>query len=499
MPRMMLVAAPDDEVVEEETETEEVAAAEPVAPTGVMSRPEEFHALLIVEGVETGDDRIYAEGSVRWRDLPIPLTASDESPHGFGELMGKHVGWITRVVRQGNEVHGYGSYLPVELRDEQAGRFIAMIQSGDMRGLSAELDDVEMELVISAEDQQAEAELYGDEDGIPGTPDATEDLVIPLPQPLLRTTESRLMGACAVLMPAFQECFIEHTGALTAAAPGLLREAHASGVILAASAASLTASAPAITIPDVPPLSYFLNPGLDQVTPPTLSEDGRYYGHLAAHGTCHIGFKDCVTPPLSSSAYAYFMTGELLTSDGHRVAVGNITMDTGHAPLSANAKAAAAHYDNTGTVVVDVAVGEDAHGIWFSGALRSGVTPEQIRALMASDVSGDWRRIGGGLELVGILSVNVPGFMKPRMALRKDRPQGLAASGDQSLRDFALVASFASWPNAWVASAKPGCGCDDDAEAEAKRKAILRMAKQIGRDPDTRLAALRARVESVRG
>jgi len=59
-----------------------------------------------------------------------------------------------------------------------------------------------------------------------------------------------------------------------------------------------------------------------------------------------------------------------------------------------------------------------------SGALRPDLDPSNIRGLMASDVSGDWRRIGGGLELVAVLAVNVPGFPKVRVR----EIEGLVAS-----------------------------------------------------------------------
>ncbi len=36
----------------------------------------------------------------------------------------------------------------------------------------------------------------------------------------------------------------------------------------------------------------------------------------------------------------------------------------------------------------------------------------------AGQVSGDWRRIGGALRLVGLLGVNVPGFPVPKMRAR---------------------------------------------------------------------------------
>jgi hypothetical protein len=118
-----------------------------------------------------------------------------------------------------------------------------------------------------------------------------------------------------------------------------------------------------------------------------------------------------------------------VTADGARVAVGQITLDTGHAPLGASARTAAAHYDHTGTCVADVVAGEDEHGIVFSGALRPDVTPERARRLMGSKISGDWR----GGELVGMLAVNVPGFPVPRARL--------VASGQGVDEVMALVAA----------------------------------------------------------
>jgi hypothetical protein len=124
--------------------------------------------------------------------------------------------------------------------------------------------------------------------------------------------------------------------------------------------------------------------------------------------------------------------------------VGQITMDTGHAPLRSNAKIAAAHYDNTGAAVADVAVGEDAFGIWFSGVLRSTITDEQLHALRASGrISGDWRTIGGNLEMVAGLVVNVPGLPIPHtMVASADGVQtALVAAGIITPAEPAVTAS----------------------------------------------------------
>jgi hypothetical protein len=230
---------------------------------------------------------------------------------------------------------------------------------------------------------------------------------------------------------------------------------------------SITAGATLAVAPLVPPRSWFSNPRFAAPSPIRVTDDGRVLGHVAVWGSCHIGITEqCVTPPSSATNYAHFLTGEVLLDDGSRVPVGQITLGTGHAPLGANAARAALHYDHTGSAVADVTAGEDEYGIWVSGALRPGVSPEQVRTLMASDVSGDWRRIGSGLELVAVLAVNVPGFGKVRVGMN----DGLVAS---------LVASIA------VPEVDLG-------------RVRARIAASIGRSPEQRRAELAQRVENLR-
>lgn len=188
----------------------------------------------------------------------------------------------------------------------------------------------------------------------------------------------------------------------------------------------------ASSIPAFPPAEWFSNPNLEGPTPMTVTQDGRVFGHLAARDTCHTGYRNqCVKPPLSASGYRHFLVGVRQTADGNDVPVGHLTMDTGHASMEASAPAAAAHYDDTGTVVADVNCGEDRYGIWVAGALRPDLSESQIIAMRAAAISGDWRPIRGKLELVAALLVNVPGFPIPRVA-------AMVASGED-LR--ALVAA----------------------------------------------------------
>ena len=177
------------------------------------------------------------------------------------------------------------------------------------------------------------------------------------------------------------------------------------------------------------PAAHFADPKLTKPTPLTFTDDGRVFGHIATWGTCHIGFSgQCVTAPRSASQYAYFHTGEVATDAGP-VAVGHLTFGTGHAAGRLSAASTVAHYDNTGTVGADVVCGEDAFGIWVSGTVRDGLTANQLHAFRAAPPSGDWRNIGGALELVAVLGVNTPGFPVPRARVASGEPLALVAAG----------------------------------------------------------------------
>jgi hypothetical protein len=230
-----------------------------------------------------------------------------------------------------------------------------------------------------------------------------------------------------------------------------------------------------------PSHSLFEDPGLDAPTPLTVISGGDYdevVGHLAAPwDTCHVGISGaCVNPPRSATNYAHFRTGEVETDQGP-VPVGHITAGTGHAPTDLTAADTVAHYDNTGTVVADVAVGEDEHGIWAHGIVRPGVTDEQKYALRAGAPSGDWRRLGGNLELVGALIVNVPGFPIPR-------PELAASAG----RDLALVAA--------------GVVTTDPNAADPERVAVAVIARLDQREADrarrVRAAQLASQINALR-
>lgn len=193
--------------------------------------------------------------------------------------------------------------------------------------------------------------------------------------------------------------------------------------------------------PVAPPRDWFDDPQLSEPTPITVTADGRVYGHIATWRSNHIGLPGQVRPPKSRSNYAYFRTGVIACADGSQVPVGQLTLSGGHAPLSADASQAVKHYDDTASAVVDMAAGEDRHGIWVAGAVRPDVTDTQLRALRASAPSGDWRPINGSLELVAVCQVNVPGFPVARACVASGAVTALVAAGaqDMMMRRFRSV------------------------------------------------------------
>ena len=184
-----------------------------------------------------------------------------------------------------------------------------------------------------------------------------------------------------------------------------------------------------------PPADHFANPTLTEPTKLTVTADGQVYGHLATWDQPHIGYDGkLVYPPKSGDgSYSYFRQSKVMTADGALVPVGIITMNTGHADENLSADAAAAHYDNTGTMVAAVNVGEDAMGIWIAGSMLPDVSTDLRTRFSLARVSGDWRqpRPGSGLELIAALSVPNPGFpvRQPDVLLNADRNMALAAAG----------------------------------------------------------------------
>jgi hypothetical protein len=374
--------------------------------------------LLIPEGVESGDGRKFKRGSIEMRELPLPLLWQIKTANGHdGSVV---VGKIERLERTDK---GLGNAYGVLDTGAYAKEVERLIRNGFIRGISADMDQFE-----ATEDKpDFSEEEYAKKDKNKDKPILKSKITI---------NKARVMAATIVSKPAFQECSIS----LIDESPLPYQEDNMipDGIYVddadAADAQALVACGiVAGAIPVTPPSEWFENPKLKKATPLTVDDMGRVFGHIAAWDVDHIGMSYGTKPPRSRSKYAYFHTGVVRTDAGTDVPVGQLTLAGGHASLEASAMDAVKHYDDTGSAIADVHAGEDAYGIWVAGALRPSASPEQIRALRASAPSGDWRPIRGGLELVAVCQVNVPGFPIARARVASGAVMALVAAGAATL------------------------------------------------------------------
>jgi len=491
----LMEAAMDDIIIEDEEIEEEIVEADdelPPVPDELIDAEDNnqiFSGVLMVEGSPTGDGRMFEDGSVTWRDLPLPLryVRSDVGAHDGAVTVGR----INRIERDGEMILGEGELFSGTPEFDEVVMMLANglggvsvdidMASGDMaedqttsfsrgRISAATLVDIpafaEAVLVLGALDP--EDDMLEVPDGMHMMPDGTimPDSEMPSDEYSEMTIEmetfkrgsgwvtnpeetrrlhrywTRGEGAAKIrwstsgdftrctqqlrkyISPQFlnRTCAQWHHDALgywpgecgKPGNPPCGASRNAGGTM------NLTAAAPPLAVTH----DMFANPKLKGPTPLTFVGD-RVFGHLATFGVCHIGIdKVCVEAPKSSSKYAYFHTGAIDTDKG-TLSIGKLTMNTGHADRELNAHSTVSHYDHTGSAVAWVRAGEDQFGIWFSGVFDG--TDEQRRLLQASGgLSGDWRSIGGKLELVAALAVNVPGFPIPRTGFSVDDGKQLA-------------------------------------------------------------------------
>jgi hypothetical protein len=377
------------------------------ASGGLISGSKFYIPMLVPEEAESGDGRKFKKGSISMRDLPVPLLWQIKTGSGHdGSVVVGRIDYMERV--DGGIGNAYGVFDSGPYGREAQ----RLVRHGFLRGVSVDLDQFE-----AKEDKKPKLENSEDGDEI-----GKDKLTI---------NKARIMAATIVAKPAFQECSIElqnqgdQEDNLTPE-DGVYEESMEDFADLEPIMASGFLKSP---VPLIPPAGWFKNPGFTKPTPLTVDDNGRVYGHIAAWQVSHIGLPRATKPPRSRSKYAYFNTGVIRTEEGTDVPVGQLTLAGGHAPLNADAAAAAKHYDDTASSVADIHVGEDEYGIWCAGSLRPNLDEMQIRALRASAPSGDWRPINGGLELVAICQVNVPGFPTARAMVASGKVLALVAAG----------------------------------------------------------------------
>lgn len=408
---------------------------QPETPEGYRTFTDQPIALI---GSPTSDNRMLSSDiDLSFRSFPLPLMWCKQSKEGHMDAF--TVGVIEDARIEGNTVVASGYLLNSPEADEAA-----MQNSHGVSNPSVDLANAEWS--------------YTDEKGNELEGDELWDRVEAGDEVFMTFTKAELIGTTLVSTPAFD----------TRLSLNETRESREVAIV---------ASAAEEFRPKVYDHRLFENPNLSGPTLPTMGEDGRIYGHLAVFGQCHRSIQtECILVPRSPSDYSHFHTSPALRLDnGNRLPVGRLTVGTGHADPRLGGGPALAHYDNTGACFALVRVGEDSHGVWFSGVAAPGATPEQIEAGITAPLSGDWRDFGQGLDLIAALAVNTPGFA----ARGRDDDQG---------RPIALVASVGPSPK----TRRGGLGLTRDEIKAVIREALVEQSQAMDRAVAVETAMARA-------
>lgn len=162
-------------------------APDQATPDEFATDPIPWHGTIVVEGGYSGDGRQFAKGSLRNRDLPLPLTwqkFADEG-HKGSVVVGKILG-LSRIPgateADPNLINAYGTFLANPEADEAIG----LAAEFGRWGVSIDADDATMEVV-----QASEAPVDGQ-----------------MSAPKTNFTDARVCSASLVAIPAFAEATI---------------------------------------------------------------------------------------------------------------------------------------------------------------------------------------------------------------------------------------------------------------------------------------------------
>ncbi len=396
-----------------------------------------WRGLLAPINKPTGDGRRMAHGAFTHRPLPLGLKWQrvDDAGHDASVV----IGLMDRLTidEEAGEVWGEG-----ELFNDQP----------DLPRLTEDVGEALLlttKKVIgpSVDAGAAEAVLVRTGSDVPLTGDEIDDIMWEAmesgtdPDIEILFTRYEIAAATLVVIPAFAEA---RPFELLAADADVAAEP-----VRPALVASLTAAASTPVIP----ANVFDMPAPSEYVDLTVEDRGegflRVFGYLAPFGTCHAEFRDvCRTPPTSTMDYAAFhrypidvvdAAGETVTVRAGRITTGFGEVGTGcaccrgkddHACTGFSLAQAIGHHDQL-TRLANVRVVETEVGPWLSGFAYAGdVTDRGLKVLSRRKVSGDWRDIGGELELVEVLALAVaqPGFPPPRAAFQNGRTVALVAA-----------------------------------------------------------------------
>lgn len=416
---------------------------------------------IAFEGIETGDGRLMAAGSLQVADLPLPLAfLLDGDQHVDLTEVAPQIGTIETATMSGGSLHATGF---IDDETEAGAEALRRMDAGSAPlgasfPISIDGDDWALQMIVRdpdildmlmdpefaaqhaafsasgnstvhlragaslfrtqmAEMLRARTAAAGDPD--PGPDGGADGELLFEDQAdfwLERFTQLRVRGATLCAVAAFDGARIQASApAATTAAAGISSPA----------ATTLPADPyPPLPIPARPPASWFAlpypEPGDERLVlqedgsyavPLTINDDGSWFGNVAPAGRAHRGYSTPVYAPPSQNGYADFHLHYVVCDDGSQVNVGPFCVGGDHAALSMNTTETRDYYANSTTGWGDGRVVDGQFGPWACGALRPGLNEADLRVLRALGLSGDWRaEVGRNLEMLCGLAVNVEGF-----------------------------------------------------------------------------------------
>jgi hypothetical protein len=173
---------------------------EEVMDVGMSGNFAHWEGVIAVEGIRTGDGRMFQEGSLTWADLPSTFQWQKESSHGGINDVTVAVGQVTEIERQGRLIVGKGT---IDLTLEDGRELFRRVTEWDIGGVSIVVDNpdnAEVEITITPEEIN---ETIGGE-GEPAQP-----VEVTVKGDEVTFTSARIRALTAVDVPAFSEAKIK--------------------------------------------------------------------------------------------------------------------------------------------------------------------------------------------------------------------------------------------------------------------------------------------------
>lgn len=380
-----------------------------VVTTPETGLPNGWRGPIAALDVPTGDRRQLCTppDGVRTREYPLSLTMNHVGdPTGYPVI-----GAVDRVWAAGDGLlWGEG---PFDLGGEAGAEAARQLAANMINTVSIDPDMVQAaintygpdgELISSDQLSKETAEQYR----LAGVPFASDHPVEANDEGQnsyrLAFTDWRLAGLAMVPIPAYTQARIQPVYDYAPCGP------MAGDAIVAAVGGQVFAA------------KNFGDPKFSEYTPPSIDDDGHFYGHVREHGTCYQyganagsgGF--CLEPPDSACGYSKFEQHAVKLDDGRTIRVGAITFGDGHYSQG-SLKASRAQYNDISTVAAKVNAGTDEFGVWVNGQVVDEYA-DKAYDLLLSPLSGHWEPDAdndGHLEMIAAHIVVTPGYRARRI------------------------------------------------------------------------------------